>query len=296
MIERLIDLSDAGARLSVRHDQLVIEREEGGSFSAPLDEVAVVVVSHPAVTLTQAVLSGLMSRGAVFVACDERRLPSGMMLPLEGHHLQGERLEYQMNASQPVRKRAWQQLVKAKIRAQGRLLKELRGTDAGLLALAENVRSGDPDNLEGQAARRYWPLVFGEASFRRDHEASGINAVLNYGYSVLRGIVARAIVAAGLHPSIGVHHHNRYDAFRLADDLVEPFRPLVDRVAAGLAAQSGLDIGLDKETKRALLSAFMGRYLVEREERTLFEVASRLAASLVAVFQGKRKELLLPEW
>lgn len=295
MIERLIDLSDAGARLSVKHDQLVIEREEGCSFSAPLDEVAVVVVSHPAVTLTQAVLAGLMARGATFVVCDERRLPSGMMLPLEGHHLQGERLEYQMNASQPMRKRAWQQLVQAKIRAQGRLLKELRGTDAGLLALAANVRSGDPDNLEGQASRRYWPLIFGDASFRRDHEASGVNAVLNYGYSVLRGIVARAIVAAGLHPSIGVHHHNRYDAFRLADDLVEPFRPLADRVAAGLAAQSGLDIGLDKETKRALLSAFMGRYVVEGEERTLFEVASRLAVSLVAVFQGKRKELLLPE-
>lgn len=203
MIERLIDLSDAGARLSVKHDQLVIEREEEGSFSAPLDEVAVVVVSHPAVTLTQAVLSGLMARGAVFVVCDERRLPSGMMLPLEGHHLQGERLEYQMNASQPVRKRAWQQVVQAKIRAQGRLLKELRGTDAGLLAMAESVHSGDPDNLEGQAARRYWPLIFGDASFRRDHEATGINAVLNYGYSVLRGIVARAIVSAGLHPSIG---------------------------------------------------------------------------------------------
>ena len=295
MIERLIDFSEAGGRVSVNHDQLTIAREESPPYSAPLDEVAVVVISHPAVTLTQSVLSGLMAHGAVFVVCDERKLPSGMMLPLEGHHLQGERLEYQMNASQPVRKRAWQQIVQAKILAQGRLLSELRGTDAGLLALANNVRSGDPDNLEGQAARRYWPLIFGEVSFRRDNDLAGLNSVLNYGYSVLRAIVARAIVAAGLHPSIGVHHHNRYDAYRLADDLMEPFRPLVDRVAAALAAQYGFDLDLDKDTKRALLSAFMGRYVVDGEDRSLFEVASRAAVSLVLVFQGRRKELLLPE-
>jgi hypothetical protein len=174
----------------------------------------------------------------MFIVSNEKHLPAAMLLPLSTHSTQTERFARQAAVSLPTRKRAWQQIVQAKLRAQARLLEETTGADQGLHVMAGRVRSGDPDNLEAQAARVYWPALFGkEASgeaFRRDPEGEGINVHLNYGYAVLRAIVARALCASGLHPSLGVHHHNRYDTFCLADDLMEPFRPLVDRVVAGL--------------------------------------------------------------
>jgi len=294
MIERILDFSDTAARLSVRHQQLIV-KQGAEERSLPLEEVAALVVSHPQVIYTQAVLAGLMENGGVFIACDERRMPSGMMLPLAGHHLQTERLQHQVGASQPVRKRAWQQLVCAKVRAQGRLLDALHGDDKGLIALAGRVKSGDPDNVEGQAARRYWPALFADPAFRRDQDAGGLNAFLNYGYAVLRGIVGRAVVAAGLHPSIGVHHHNRYDAFCLADDVMEPFRPLVDAAVARYAASQTVEEDLSIPMKRAVLETLMGRFDVAGEARTLFDVAAMTAVSLMKVFQGSRKTLVLPD-
>jgi CRISPR-associated protein Cas1 len=195
----------------------------------------------------------------------------------------------------PTRKRVWQQLVKAKVRAQGNLLRELHGDDRGLIALSKHVRSGDPDNIEGRASRRYWPALFADPSFRRNRDADDCNRHLNYGYAILRAIVARAICAAGLHPSLGLHHHNRYDTFSLASDLMEPFRPLVDRTVALHARQSDPCAPLDKEAKRALLAALTGRLVIGDEERPLFDTAARTASSLAQVYAGQRKRLLLPE-
>jgi len=221
MTERMIDLGDEPARLRVHLDQLVIERGKDERSSVPLEEVGVVVVSHPQVSFTHAVLAGIAGRNAAFVVCDDRHMPVGMVLPLQSHHLQSERFSRQAVTALPVRKRLWQQLVKAKVTAQGRVLDELRGTDHGLCALASRVRSGDPDNIEGTASRRYWPYLFADPAFRRDRDADDQNRHLNYGYAVLRAIVARAICAAGLHPSLGLHHHNRYDTFPLASDVME---------------------------------------------------------------------------
>ncbi|MBI1320454.1 MAG: type II CRISPR-associated endonuclease Cas1 [Candidatus Hydrogenedens sp.] len=293
MNNRVLDFSAEGVFLSIKHGQLVVKRESVEPVTVPMEDVAVVVVSHPGITYTQAVLSELAAQGGIFVVCDGRRLPSAMLLPLEGHHLQRERLELQVNAGLPEKKRAWQQVVQAKIRAQAAALRVVHGSDAGLDALAAQVKSGDGDNLEGAAARRYWQALFPGGAFRRDRDAGGANELLNYGYAVIRAITARAIAGAGLHASLGIHHHNRYDAFCLADDLMEPFRPLIDIAVARLEADV-IEAGLTPATKRLLLEAAGGRVLLEEERRSVFDAAALLAASLAAYYAGKRKKLLLP--
>lgn len=293
--ERIIDISESGARLQVKLDNLVISQGDDKLSSMPLEEVAVLVVSNPAVTYTQAVLSGLMEAGGAFVCCDAKRMPNGLLLPLAGHHLTEERLQQQLAASAPMKKRAWQQLVQAKVVAQGKALQAVRGDDGGLLAMAERVQSGDPKNVEAQAARKYWPLLFDDTKFRRDRELPGANALLNYGYGVLRGVVGRAISAAGLHPSLGIHHHNRYDAFCLADDLMEPYRPVVDRAVALYVRDHGMEAEMNKEAKAALIRPLLEHFPMGEESRSLFEIVQYTSVSLVNVFQGKRKSLLIGE-
>jgi len=294
-MERIIDLADEPARLSVRNSLLVIERGAEPELTAPLGEVAVVLLAHPQVLLTQPVLARLAGAGGMVVVCDGKHMPCAMLLPLEAHFTQGERFAQQTRISEPVRKRLWQSLVKAKIRAQARVLKEVRGDDAGLAEVADKVRSGDPDNSEAKASRRYWPALFNDAEFRRRRFGGNQNTLLNYGYAVLRAIVARAVCAAGLHPSLGLHHHNRYDAFRLADDLMEPFRPIVDRAVAFYCEGYGARAELDKRAKAMLIGALMQRFDVRGEQRTLFDIAQRTAATLAAVYAGERRTLALPE-
>ncbi|MBZ0254251.1 MAG: type II CRISPR-associated endonuclease Cas1, partial [Candidatus Methylomirabilis sp.] len=233
--------------------------------------------------------------GGAFVACDEKHLPVGMLLPIDAHFVQAERFARQAEAAFPVKKRLWKQVVQAKIRAQGRLLDALHGKDMGLLPMAGRVRSGDPDNLEAQASRRYWGALFDKPGFRRDRTAEDANRNLNYGYAVLRAIVARAVCAAGLHPSLGLHHHNRYDAFCLADDLMEPFRPVVDGAVVRWVRERGEGAPFDREAKARLLEALTGRFEAEGEARTLFDLAARAASSLAGVFLGERADLALPE-
>ena len=295
MTDRVIDISELGVRLSIRLEQLVIQRHDEPEMTTPLEELAVLIVSHKGVVYTHAVLAELARAGGVFVACDDRHLPVAMMLPVAGHHLQCERFAQQAAASKPARKRLWQQLVQSKVALQGRVLRDLRGHDHGLLAMAGRVRSGDTENIEGQASRRYWPALFDNPSFRRDREAEDQNRLLNYGYAVLRAMVARAVCASGLHPSLGLHHHNRYDAFPLADDLMEPFRPLVDRAVVLVVEERGPDAPLDRGTKTALVSALTGRFDIEGEARSLSDILHRLAASLAQVYAGERKDLLLPD-
>jgi len=295
MTERIIDISDQPARLHVNLERLMIERDGAEPEAIPLADVAVLVVSHPQVTYTHAVLSGLAAAGAAFITCDQRRMPVGMLLPLAGHSVQAERFALQAQAAEPTKKRLWQQVVRAKLSAQARLLSDLRGTDLGLAAMARRVRSGDPDNLEAQASARYWPALFPDPTFRRNVDGEDQNRLLNYGYAVLRAIVARAICASGLHPSLGIHHHNRYDAFCLADDLMEPFRPLVDRAVVRYTEARGPDAPLDRQAKAALLEALTGRLTLKGESRTPFDVAARAAASLAAVFEGTRKNIVLPD-
>lgn len=295
MTERLLDLAEREAHLNVRNGLLRIAPADGDSLTLPLDEIAVMVVAHPRITLSHSALARLAEAGGVTIVCDSAHLPVGMLMPLANHHVQAERFRRQARATLPTCKRLWAQVVRAKVRAQGNLLAHLHDNDGGLHTLLPRIRSGDPSNVEARAARRYWPLLFDDPDFRRRRKGEDQNRLLNYGYAVLRAITARAVCAAGLHPSLGFHHHNRYNAFCLADDIMEPFRPLVDGAVVRLVGELGADAPLDTNAKQEIIGALMGRFELEGESRTLFDILGRVAASLAAVFDGKRKTLVLPD-
>lgn len=297
MIDRIIEIANP-ARLSVRDSQLVIERTEGDQlslpFTTPISEIAVLLLAHPQVVISQAVLSRIAEAGGSLVTIDGKFLPASMLLPVQAHFLQTERFAKQMQLTLPTQKRLWQEIVRAKIRAQGELLKELWGSDGGLIAMAARVRSDDVGNLEAQAARRYWAQIFNDPKFRRGSEDPNQNRHLDYGYTVLRAAVARALCAAGLHPSIGLRHKNRYDAFCLAADVMEPFRPLVDRRVAQWIAHHDAAESLNPQTKSWLIGATTGRYMFEREERSLFDILLRTANSLAKCVTGESREIRFP--
>jgi CRISPR-associated protein Cas1 len=294
MTERIIDLAESAAYLRVQNRQLIIERRGVEPVSTPLSEVAAVIASHPQVQCSIPMLADLMEAGGAVIVCNDQCLPVGMMLPLTAHSVQTERFSAQAAAALPVKKRLWKQIVRRKIDAQAALLTELRGDDHGLGAIARSVRSGDPSNREAVASRRYWPALFDDPNFRRRFDAPDANRFLNYGYAVLRAVVGRAICAAGLHPSLGLHHHNRYNPFCLADDLMEPYRPLVDAAVVEHVGCFGQDAPLDSSGKQALLGAILKRYRADGEVRTLFDIVSRTAVSLARVFLRQSRELEYP--
>jgi CRISPR-associated protein Cas1 len=296
MEKRIIDLSEEPASLSARLERLIIKRGEKED-SVPLEDIAALIIAHPAVIFTHAVLSGLCEKGGIFIICNEKRLPTGMLLPLESHIAQTERLSAQANAPVPTQNKLWKYVIKAKISTQARVLRQFLGEDMGLSLMAKKVKSGDATNIEGQAARRYWLGLFGTSFKRTPMAEDAVNRLLNYGYAVLRAIIARAVVSTGLHPSLGIHHHNRYDAFCLADDLMEPFRPYVDAAAKSLIEENGPEVPLDKESKGKIITAIAyRRFKIDGDSRSLFDVASRLAASLADIYLGKRTKLEFPEW
>lgn len=293
MTDRIVEVA-IPARLSVSNAQLVIACDGTGAVSTPISEIAALLLAHPQISLTQAVLSRIAEAGGSVVTIDGNYLPASMLLPIQAHFVQTERFAKQVELRLPLRKRLWQTIIRAKIAAQGQMLRELHGADGGLIPMAPRVRSGDPDNLEAQAARRYWSLVFGDPKFRRGSEGPDQNQHLDYGYAVLRAAVARALCAAGLHPSIGLRHRNRYDAFCLAADLMEPFRPLVDRRVALWIREHDPTERLDSASKQWLLQVLTGRYLVEEEQRSLFDILSRTANSLAQCITGEADELSVP--
>jgi CRISPR-associated protein Cas1 len=294
--DKIIDISESAVGLSIQLANLVIKSDKGKEAMLPLPEVAALVLSNPHLTVSNAVLSGVAAAGGIVVVSDSKHQPAGMLLPLDAHCTQGERFRQQIEAPQPTQKRIWQQIVASKVKCQAAVLKRLTNSDHGLLVLAQKVASGDAGNIEAQAAQRYWPVVFNNPHFRRDIEADDHNRFLNYGYAILRALTARAICAAGLHPALGVHHHNRYDPFALASDLMEPFRPLVDETVAHHVAEHGEDATLGKETKRKLIEGLLRPIIVENEVRTLFSVLARTASSLAGIYGGGRKTLYLPTW
>ena len=294
--DKIIDISEAVVSLNVRLSNLVIDCGEDGKTMLPLVQVAALVLSNQHVCVTNAVLAGVAANGGIVVVSDDKFQPSGMLLPLDAHYAQGERFRLQAAAAQPIQKRLWQQIVRAKIGAQSAVLKRLTDNDGGLPYLASQVNSGDTGNHEAQAAQRYWRLVFNNPHFRRNREADDQNRLLNYGYAVLRALTARAICGSGLHPALGVHHHNRYDPFALASDLMEPFRPTVDEAVARIICEHGEGVALGKDVKRTLIAAITGLIEVDGETRTIFSVLAKCAASLAAVYAGDRKRLFLPEW
>lgn len=247
------------ARLSLDRKLLLVETE-GQRATVPLEDLAILVLDHDAIQLTGPLLGELGEAGVAVVVCNAKHMPTGVLLPYEANTLMAQTLRGQIAAKRPVQKRLWQRIVQEKIRAQGRTLIEKAGGDAGLGMMAHAVLSGDTTNREGVAANIYFSRLFGRG-FRRlrqsdETEAESdrvVNAMLNYGYAVLRACVARAIVGAGLHPALGVHHRHRNNAFSLADDLMEPLRPLVDRLVFDRIQAGDLPNDLTPELKRWML-------------------------------------------
>lgn len=295
MIRKTVEFGTPGTRLSVAHRQLVVERPEQPKTTLPIEDLGVVVVDDACATFTQAVFIELLQAGATVMITGRDHLPIGMMLPLDAHYVQTERHRAQVEASEPVRKRSWQALIQAKIDQQAAVLAHFTGDHGGLAPMARRVRSGDPDNLEAQAAQRYWPRLFG-AGFRRDRDAEGLNALLNYGYAVIRAATARAVVAAGLIPSLGVHHRNRSNPFCLADDLLEPYRPYVDwRVRLLVDEVGGEAPSLrDRAARGALLSLFNETIVVGDRRTPLLLALHASAASLCRALTGGERTLALP--
>ena len=299
MIKHTLEISREPAHLAVKFDQLAIQRPDGDPRQArtiPCEDIGVVMVDNPAVTYSHAALVRLMDFGAAMVICGRNHLPVGMLLPLASHTQVVWRIRDQLAVSKPLRKQLWRQVVVAKILAQARNLEPGSSARCRLLGLARQVRSGDPSNIEAQAARAYWPAWLPEAqSFRRNPDApdgDAINAMLNYGYAVLRAAVARALVAAGLHPVLGLHHANRSDAFCLADDLVEPLRPLADARVRTLYREGRRE--LDQPTKAVILDVLAAPVRVADQTGPLMVGLHRSVASLVDCYQAKEKKLLLP--
>jgi CRISPR-associated protein Cas1 len=301
MRDRILDFSQKPASLRVKYRQLVVKQDELLDTTIPLEDIAVVIVANSQVTFSQAVLEGLAENSGILIACDHKSLPVGMFVPLLGHHVQTKRFAAQAAASVPTRKRLWQQLVRAKVHAQAYSLEKICGKDHGLHLLAGRVKSGDPSNIEAQAARRYWAYLFGKEKtdkpFKRDPDGHDVtNACLNYGYGVLRAIVARSLCASGLHPSLGIHHHNQYNPYCLADDLMEPFRPTVDQAVYEYLSLDDAKSELTTEVKAFLIGRITSRYHFADEQRTIFDVMSRISASLAQIYMGEQKTLDLPNF
>lgn len=291
-MERVVDIATDGRHLAAHRGFMIVSEQRQEVGRVPLDDVAAVIVHAHGVTWSTNLAVALAERGAPLVLCGPNHAPVGVFLPLDGHHGQNARMRAQWDAGKPLAKQLWSRVVTSKIRWQAAVLEATGRERAALDMLLRRVRSGDPDNIEAQAARRYWPLLMG-ADFRRDRDAPDINGLLNYGYTVMRSLVARSVVAAGLHPSIGIHHANRGNAFALADDLVEPFRPLVDLLALKLS-EKGFG-GVDPETKRAVASLIALDLPGPDGVTTVAMAAQRLAQSLARAFEtGDASALILP--
>lgn len=286
-----MDISTDGQHLAVYRGFLTVSSrgEEQGRIA--LDDIGALIVHAHGTTWSNQVFVRLAERSVPIVLCASNHAPVSVVWPLEGHHAQGARLRAQIDASKPLQKQLWRQVVAAKIRMQGQVL-AANGAEAGAFAmLARKVRSGDPDNVEAQAARRYWKALFGPA-FYRDQNADGTNALLNYGYTVLRSLVSRAICASGLHPTVGIFHSNRANAFALADDLMEPYRPLIDQLVFNLV---GAGIGeVSAIAKRALASIATFDLRTGTGVSPLSVQIGRFVHSLTVSFESGEARLDLP--
>lgn len=302
MIKRTIEISREAVHLAVRLDQLILEREGQVVGSFPCEDVGLVLVEHPGTTFTHAALSRLAAQDVAVVVCGNDHLPVGMLLPVADHSQVVSRLRDQLRVKEPLRKQLWRQLVRAKILAQARNLSD-GPPRARLRELARAVRSGDPNNSEAQAAKVYWaawlgccasPIGLGRGeTFHRVPDGPPPNNLLNYGYAVMRAAVARALVGSGLLPALGLHHSHRANAFCLADDLMEPLRPLVDaRVRelwrAGMRA-------IDQTAKTGLLGLLAEPVRLGEETGPLLVAIGRMTASLVACFRGESRQLRIPQ-
>ncbi|HPQ35529.1 MAG TPA: type II CRISPR-associated endonuclease Cas1 [Tenuifilaceae bacterium] len=296
MIKRTLYFGNP-AYLSMKDSQLVVDKPDADKVTIPIEDIGVVLLDNPQVTVTHPLLNALLNNNTAVVTCNEKHMPSGVLLPLEGNTLQSERYADQINASLPLKKQLWQQTVQAKIANQAALLQELGVDIEPMQYFQRSVRSGDPDNYEGRAAAFYWKCLFDgvvDGEFVRGRFEDDPNNLLNYGYAVLRAIVARSLVGSGLLPTLGIHHRNKYNAFCLADDLMEPYRPFVDRLVLSILKDCSDVSELTTEVKSKLLVIPAIDVTIDGKSSPLMIATQRTTASLNDCFEGCSRKLLYP--
>lgn len=309
MIKKTLCFSNP-AYLSLRDAQLVIklpEVEKAENLSAdfkksaevtrPIEDIGVVVLDNKQITITQGALEAMLENNCAVITCDSNHLPVGLLLPLVGNTTQNERFREQLDASLPLRKQLWQQTMQQKIRNQAAVLNLCSNAETKcMLAWANDVRSGDPDNYEARAAVYYWKNLFGHIpGFIREREGVAPNNLLNYGYAILRAVVARSLVASGLLPTLGIHHHNKYNAYCLADDIMEPYRPYIDRLVYEITEQYGVDVELSKDIKSELLSIPTLDIVIGGKRSPLMVGVAQTTASLYKCFSGELRKIAYPD-
>lgn len=308
MIKRTLYFGNP-AYLSTHLEQLVVRLPEveknetlPDSFkkeaqaSIPIEDIGIVILDHQRIIISQALMAKLLVNNTAFITCDSIHHPTGLMLNLSGHTLQSTRFKDQLEASQPLQKQLWQQTIKAKIRNQALLLKRYSIESGNMMKWSKDVLSGDPDNLEARAAAYYWKNIFPEIpGFRREREGIPPNNLLNYAYAILRAIIARSLVGSGLLPTLGIHHHNQYNHYCLADDIMEPYRPFADALVGELVRNGEDWTDLSPSVKKQLLGIASVDVLFDGERSPLMVGAQRSTASLAKCFSGTGKKILYPE-
>lgn len=298
MIKRTLYFGNP-AYIHKKNQQLKIIRPDDNTElgSIPIEDIGVVVLDNYQLTITHGALAALLAQNTAIISCDEKHLPVGLMLPLSGNTEQSERFRYQIDASEPLKKNLWQQTVKAKIENQAMLLQRCGLESKRLEALVPQIQSGDPDNVEGRAASVYWKTLFEEIEFKRDRYGSFPNPHLNYCYAVLRAIVARALVSSGLLPTLGIFHRNKYNAYCLADDVMEPYRPFCDELVYQMILKGEIiNDEITKEHKAKLLSIATVDVVLNGTKSPLMVGLSRTTNSLFECFQGSRRKIIYPEF
>jgi CRISPR-associated protein Cas1 len=309
MIKKTLCFSNP-AYLSLKDAQLVIRLpdivnakglpeiiKKQGELTRPIEDIGVVVLDHRQITITSGALEALLENNCAVITCDSHSMPVGLLLPLTGNTTQNERFRDQIYASVPLRKQLWQQTIQCKIRNQAKVLSLCTEVeDKCMQVWANEVRSGDPDNLEARAAVYYWKSLFGDIDgFIRDRDGIPPNNLLNYGYAILRAVVARSLVASGLLPTLGIHHHNRYNAYCLADDIMEPYRPYVDQLVYTIVEQYGDDVEISKDIKSELLAIPTLDVVINGKRSPLMVGVSQTTASLYKCFSGELRKIAYPE-
>ena len=278
------------------NDQLVFENTDTKEkITAPIEDIGIVVLDNQQITISNALLMALMENNAAIISCNWQHLPEGLMLPFAGHHAFTEMARYQLEASEPLKKNLWQQTVVSKISNQAALLNLLGIECENMKYWASKVKSGDPDNYEARAAAFYWENIFSDNNkFRRHRFGSPPNNLLNYGYAILRGTIARSLVGSGMLPFSGIHHRNKYNPYCLADDVMEPYRPYVDLAVLHILDETEKTDELTKEIKTKLLSVPATDITIDNEKSPLMVGAQRTTASLMKCFMGKTRKIIYP--
>jgi len=285
------------AYLKTVNNQIVVERKNLEPKSLAIEDIGIVILDHQQITITQTLMAKLLANNVALITCDHTHHPVGMMLNLDGHTLQSQRSKSQIEASVPLKKQLWQQTVIQKIENQAANLALQKGDNRPLMAIAKNVKSGDSENCEGQAAAYYWKNIFPDfLNFKRDREGTAPNNLLNYGYAILRAIVARNLVGSGLLPTLGIHHRNQYNAYCLADDIMEPYRPYVDKLVCDIVNMNGNYLEMSPNMKQSLLALPQLDVMIGGKISPLLYAVERTTASLAKCFNGELKRILYPDF